>query len=239
MANPCNQILFREKRMSVKQGLRDRAPGRRGAALHPQAERRPLRHQDREHPDLRGGARGQAQQDGRQAARLRPRALAHRPAARRPRCRARRTTSRPSASAASRRRRRAMSTASASCSTSCSPARCRGTARCRRSSPATSTSSRGRRRSSSTAASIRALETLSCTRSRSGRPSATRTWPRSSTSCKTVMDMLGIGRSARSGGPGAAASSSSSSSENRARRAGAHRVRCVPAAARAADADRA
>ena len=144
---PLNRVLFREKRMGVKKACGNRAAGRRGAALHPQAERRPLRHQDREHPDRRGRssrASARAWSPSCSTSGSRDRWSARAP---RRRCRARLTTSHPSASAASRRRRRATSTASASCCTSCSAARCHGMARCRRSWAATSTSSPGLRRS--------------------------------------------------------------------------------------------
>ena len=182
---PLNRILFREKRRRVAQGVRDRAAGRRGAALHPQAERRPLRHQDREHPDLRGGARGQAH------ARWSPSCSTSASRARSPRPRA--------------------STSLSGTPHYVAPERIRGEP----ASPSsdvygvgillyeliTGAGAVGRpgaedpRRATSTRSPKPpsqlveggldpALETLISTRSRSARPSATRTWPRSSTSCK-------------------------------------------------------
>ena len=199
---PLNRILFREKRLVVRKACE--IVLQVAEALHY------IHKQNVVHCDIKTEniliceeeLEGKRTQDGRQAARLRPRAPADRDRARRRRCRARRTTSRPSASAASPRRRRATSTASASCSTSCSPARCRGTAPVQKilaghldEQPQAAVAARSR------AASIPRSRTSCCTRSRSGRPSATRTWRRSSTSCKTVMDMLGIGRRARRPGP--------------------------------------
>ena len=236
---PLHRILFREKRLSVRKACE--IVLQVAEALHY------IHKQNVVHCDIKTEniliaeeeLEGKRTQDGRQAARLRPRAPAHRTARvdvavghaalRRARAHPRRAR----VAVERRLRRRHLAVRAAHRPGAVGWPGAEDPRRPPRREAEAAVAAR------STAARSRRSRTSCSTRSRSGRPSATRTWPRSSTSCKTVMDMLGIGRRARRRAVAARRDRAEERRANRARRARAHRVRCVPAAARAAHADRA